>query len=86
MSKKTNILLGFLSLMLLLPLTVKAQPKYEVRAAWVTTAYGLDWPRTRATSPATMKRQQQELIQAMTLWLSPSKSATSAVWSVMPGW
>ena len=65
MSKKTNILLGFLSLMLLLPLTVKAQPKYEVRAAWVTTAYGLDWPRTRATSPATMKRQQQELIEIL---------------------
>ena len=65
MSKKTNILLGFLSLMLLLSLTVKAQPKYEVRAAWVTTAYGLDWPRTRATSPATMKRQQQELIEIL---------------------
>ena len=21
-----------------------AQPKYEVRAAWVTAVYGLDWP------------------------------------------
>lgn len=40
----------------------KAQPKYEVRAAWVTAVYGLDWPRTKATSPATIRRQQAELI------------------------
>jgi uncharacterized lipoprotein YddW (UPF0748 family) len=44
-----------------LSLVVSAQPKYEVRAAWVTTAYGLDWPRTRATSPASIRKQQQEL-------------------------
>ncbi len=39
-----------------------AQPKYEVRAAWVTSVYGLDWPRTRATTPATARRQQAELV------------------------
>lgn len=41
---------------------VAAQPKYEVRAAWVTAVYGLDWPRTKATSPASMRKQQEELI------------------------
>lgn len=39
-----------------------AQPKQEVRAAWVTAVYGLDWPQTRATSPATVRKQQAELI------------------------
>ena len=36
-------------------------PKYEVRAAWVTTLYALDWPKTKATSPETTRRQQEEL-------------------------
>ena len=34
-----------------------AQPKYEVRAAWVTAVYGLDWPQTKATTPAGIRRQ-----------------------------
>ena len=42
-----------------------AQPKREVRAAWVTTVYGLDWPRTRAVSPASIRRQQAELIEIL---------------------
>ena len=34
-------------LSLLFPLLpMAAQPKYEVRAAWLTALYGLDWPRT----------------------------------------
>lgn len=36
--------------------------KHEVRAAWITSAYGLDWPKTRATNQATTMRQQAELI------------------------
>ena len=36
-------------------------PKHEVRAAWVTAVYGLDWPRTRATTPEAVRRQQAEL-------------------------
>ena len=40
-------------LSLLFPfLFVAAQPKHEVRAAWLTALYGLDWPRTRALSPS----------------------------------
>ena len=32
-----------------------AQPKRQVRAVWLTTAYGLDWPQ----SPAGQKAQRQ---------------------------
>lgn len=36
-------------------------PKREMRAVWVTTLNGLDWPRTRATNAATRSQQQREL-------------------------
>ena len=49
-------------LSLLFPfLSMVAQPKHEVRAAWVTAVYGLDWPRTRATTPQTIRKQKEEL-------------------------
>ena len=52
-----------LLLLLLAAWPVGAQPrKHEVRAAWITGVYGLDWPQTRATNAATMRRQQEELI------------------------
>ena len=38
-----------------------AQPKYEIRATWLTTLGGMDWPRHKATSAAGIRRQQQEL-------------------------
>lgn len=44
---------------------IAAQPKHEVRAAWVTAVYGLDWPRTRATTPTTIKKQKEELIDIL---------------------
>ena len=40
-------------------------PKQEVRAAWVTAVYGLDWPRTRAVTPQSIRKQQQELIEIL---------------------
>ncbi len=40
-------------------------PKRQVRAAWITGVYGLDWPRTRATSPDARHRQQQELVEIL---------------------
>ena len=46
-------------------LLAAAQPKYEVRAAWVTAVYGLDWPRTRATTPATVRQQKEELVDIL---------------------
>lgn len=36
-------------------------PKHEVRAVWLTTLYGLDWPKTKATNAVTRERQQREL-------------------------
>ena len=47
-------------LSLLFPfLSVAAQPKHEVRAAWLTALYGLDWPRTRALSPQSICKQRK---------------------------
>ena len=40
-------------------------PKHEVRAAWITAVYGLDWPRTKATTPAGIRRQKEELIDIL---------------------
>jgi uncharacterized lipoprotein YddW (UPF0748 family) len=36
-------------------------PKAEVRATWLTTLGGMDWPHTKATSAASIARQQREL-------------------------
>lgn len=36
-------------------------PKYEVRAVWLTTLGGLDWPRTRALTPGMAEKQKGEL-------------------------
>lgn len=40
-------------------------PKHEVRAVWVTTLSGLDWPKAKATNAAGRERQQQELCQLL---------------------
>lgn len=37
-------------------------PKREARAVWVTTLGGLDWPKTKASTPAARERQQAEFI------------------------
>ena len=42
-----------------------AQPKREMRAVWLTTLNGLDWPKTRATSDETRERQKAELCQIL---------------------
>ena len=36
-------------------------PKQEIRAVWLTTIYGLDWPRHTATTEAGKRAQQEEL-------------------------
>ena len=59
-----------LLLLLLLPSCLSAQPthspvseqvRYEVRAVWLTTLMGLDWPGQPATTPAGVQCQQREL-------------------------
>jgi len=41
------------------------QPLHEVRAVWLTTIGGLDWPRIKATDAASVKRQQAELCRIL---------------------
>ncbi len=36
-------------------------PKYEVRAMWITTIGGLDWPHNYARTPSSIERQKAEL-------------------------
>jgi Uncharacterized protein conserved in bacteria len=40
-------------------------PKTEIRAVWLTTIYGLDWPSREAKTEAEYKRQQKELIDIL---------------------
>lgn len=58
-----------LFLLLGLFLSAKAQsfvyndqaPKYEVRAVWLTTIGGIDWPHSYSQSPHSAEKQKQEL-------------------------
>ena len=36
-------------------------PKHEIRAVWLATIGGIDWPRTKATDSYSIQRQKQEL-------------------------
>lgn len=45
----------------LIPTKVAAQPKHEIRATWITTLGGMDWPKHKAISSHGIQRQQQEL-------------------------
>ncbi|MEG1644057.1 MAG: family 10 glycosylhydrolase [Bacteroidales bacterium] len=40
-------------------------PKYEIRAVWLTTNYGLDWPKRPATTPLAAERQKQDLCRLL---------------------
>ena len=42
-----------------------ASPKHEVRAVWLTTIGGLDWPHSYAQTPRSVARQQNELRQTL---------------------
>ena len=48
------VILGFI-----IPLSGYAQPKYEIRATWLTTLGGLDWPSHKATSAKTIELQRR---------------------------
>ena len=46
----------------LLTLHASAQTsKHEIRAVWLTTIGGIDWPHSYATTPQTVRQQKQEL-------------------------
>jgi uncharacterized lipoprotein YddW (UPF0748 family) len=40
-------------------------PKHEIRAVWLTTIYGLDWPQKPATTENGRKEQQQSLCKIL---------------------
>lgn len=51
----------FTTIFFLLTTFASAQNDHEIRAVWLATIGGIDWPRTYATSPSTINRQKQEL-------------------------
>ena len=40
-------------------------PKYEVRAVWLTTIGGIDWPHSYSQSPHSAEKQQAELVRIL---------------------
>lgn len=46
-------------------LFIQAQPKEEIRATWLTTLGGMDWPTRKANSPQSIEAQKNELIQQL---------------------
>ncbi|MCM1108911.1 MAG: family 10 glycosylhydrolase [Clostridium sp.] len=51
-----------------IPLSLHSQtssPKHEVRAVWLTTLSGLDWPTTKATTEEGRRKQQEELCRTL---------------------
>lgn len=46
-------------------LFIQAQPKEEIRATWLTTLGGMDWPNRKANSSQGIEAQKQELIQQL---------------------
>ena len=51
----------FLLITVLAVLPAQAQPKHEIRATWLTTLGGMDWPRQKATNAKSIEKQKQEL-------------------------
>ena len=51
--------------LLFISLTSLAQPKYEVRAVWLTTLGGLDWPRNYAHYGMGIETQKQQFCQML---------------------
>lgn len=51
----------FLYILFASVLLLQASPKYEMRAVWLTTNWGLDWPSVQATDATQRAKQQKEL-------------------------
>ena len=64
------LMIGMALMVCLHPVALSATPVQqpsdeELRAVWVATIGGIDWPRTYATSPQTIERQKRELTQML---------------------
>ena len=62
---KTKAIIILMSLICQMGFAQESLPKQEVRAAWITAVYGLDWPKAKATNPDGRKRQQAEIIEML---------------------
>lgn len=57
--------------------TLSAQsPKTEFRATWFTTHYGIDWPKTKATSSANITKQKKEMTDILDALKAGNMNAT----------
>lgn len=65
MRLKSAVILLVVFMLGSVPSSAQEYPLREVRAAWVTCAFNLDWPRTRATTPQQAQKQQQELLDIL---------------------
>ncbi|MBM6993278.1 MAG: family 10 glycosylhydrolase [Prevotella sp.] len=68
MSKRLSITFYILFLWSSLHAQSFSSPKREVRAVWLTTIGGLDWPHSYAQSSGSIERQQQELSHLLDLY------------------
>lgn len=51
-------------------------PKTEFRATWFTTHYGIDWPKTKATSSANITKQKKEMTDIFDALVAGNMNAT----------
>lgn len=56
----------YCSFLLFVALMAVASPKYEMRGAWLVTAYGIDWPSRQGATRQVALRQQHELDSILT--------------------
>ena len=62
---KAKLLLVSFCLFSQILLAQSVMPKHEVRAAWITAVYGLDWPKTKANNAEGIRKQQAEIIDIL---------------------
>ncbi len=64
MKKLTTIIL-LLLMSFVYSAAQERHPKYEIRAVWLTTLGGLDWPKTYAMSASSANKQKKELTEIL---------------------
>lgn len=60
-----NKIIIFLLILASQCLHIVAAGKNEIRASWITTIGGLDWPKTKASSANSIRRQKEELCRQL---------------------
>ncbi len=70
MLKITSYIIFFLFFLIIHPCSAQdiwdvAYPKREIRAVWIATIGGIDWPRTKAVDARSTERQKKELIDIL---------------------